>query len=80
MLHNVIQGVDNIFNFLASADIKIYGCTCLFAMLHLIGQHFLCPRCFCLAYIAMYIATSVVACGQAYIGAKTVAMYIQAGM
>ena len=37
----VIQGVKNIFdkvaNFLASADIKAFGCTCLFAMLLLIG-------------------------------------------
>ena len=38
-------------NFLASTDIKVFGCTYLFAMLLLIGLAlFLYPGCFCLAY------------------------------
>ena len=40
-----------ISNFLASTDIKVFGCTYLFAMLLLIGLAlFLHPGCFCLAY------------------------------
>ena len=34
----VIQGVENkVTNFLALADIRVFGCTCLLAMLLLIG-------------------------------------------
>ena len=49
MLLYVIQGVKIFFsNFLASADIKVFGCTCLFAMLLLIGlTHFYILGVFC---------------------------------
>ena len=49
----VIQVVKKILisNFLTSTDIKVFGCTYLFAMLLLIGLAlFLHPGCFCLAY------------------------------
>ena len=45
-----------ISNFFASADIKVFGRTCLFAMLLLIGLAlFLHPGCFCLAYITTFL-------------------------
>ena len=49
----VIQVVKKIFGkyFLASTDIKVFGCTYLCTMLLLIGLAlFLHPGCFCLAY------------------------------
>ena len=47
----VIEGVENSFgkviNFLASADIRVFGCTCLLTMLLLIGLAlFYAPRVF----------------------------------
>ena len=41
-------------DFLISADIKVFGCTYLFAMLLLLASYFFTPRCLCLAYIRIY--------------------------
>ena len=48
----VIQGVKNIFDKVTFWPqlIKVFGHTCLFVMLLLIGPTLLHPRCFCLAY------------------------------
>ena len=45
----VIQGVENGFGKVASADIRDFGRTCLLTMLLLIGLVLFCLRCFCLA-------------------------------
>ena len=56
----VIQGVKNIFNFLASADVKVFGRTCLFAMLLLIGLALFISRVFLFSIVILWVPSRIV--------------------